>query len=159
MPQTAPQAGHARVLVVEDNEVAREGLAVVLHRAGYEVALAANGQEALDLLRAGPAFDLIVLDMLMPVLDGWRFLERLGREGTRARAPIVVATGANLTLEWARDHGCQGFLKKPISQHLPTSRKPQSTRARPRSRCPYRGGGRRRLGWTAARGRRRGRPR
>jgi len=114
VPQTPPQAGRARVLVVEDNEVAREGLAVVLGGAGYEVALAANGQEALDLLRAGPAFDLILLDMLMPVLDGWRFPARLVREGTRARAPIVVATGANLTLEWARDHGCQGFLKKPI---------------------------------------------
>jgi CheY-like chemotaxis protein len=115
VPQTPPQAGRARVLVVEDNEVAREGLAVVLGGAGYEVALAANGQEALDLLRAGPAFDLILLDMLMPVLDGWRFPARLVREGTRARAPIVVATGANLTLEWARDHGCQGFLKKPIN--------------------------------------------
>jgi CheY-like chemotaxis protein len=112
MPQTTPRA--ARVLVVEDNEVVREGLAVVLSRAGYEVALAANGEEALGLLRAGPAFDLILLDMLMPVLDGWRFLERLAREGTRGRAPIVLATGSNLTLEWARDHGCQGFLKKPI---------------------------------------------
>jgi sigma-B regulation protein RsbU (phosphoserine phosphatase) len=112
MPQTTPRA--ARVLVVEDNEVAREGLAVVLGRAGYEVTLAADGEEALDLLRAGPAFHLILLDMLMPVLDGWGFLERLAREGTRARAPIVVATGSNLTPEWARDHGCQGFLQKPI---------------------------------------------
>ena len=114
MPQTPPEVGRARVLVVEDNEVAREGLAVVLGRAGYEVALAAGGQEALDLLRAGPAVDLILLDMLMPVLDGWRFLERLKREGPGPLPPLVITTGTNLTLEWARDHGCQGFLKKPI---------------------------------------------
>src|SRR5262245_24029008 len=114
MPQTPPEVGRARVLVVEDNEVAREGLAVVLGRAGYEVALAANGQEALDLLRAGPAVGLILLDMLMPVLDGWHFLERLKRQGPRPLPPIVIVTGTNLTPEWARDHGCQGFLKKPI---------------------------------------------
>jgi CheY-like chemotaxis protein len=114
MPQTPPQAGHPRVLVVEDNEVAREGLATILGRAGYEVALAANGQVALDLLRAGPPVDLILLDMLMPVLDGWHFLERLRRQGPRPLPPIVIATGTNLTLEWARDHGCQGFVKKPI---------------------------------------------
>ena len=112
IPQTTPRA--ARVLVVEDNEVVREGLAVVLGRAGYEVGLAANGEEALGLLRAGPAFDLILLDMLMPVLDGWRFLERLAREGTRARAPILIVSGTHLTPEWARDHSCQGFLQKPI---------------------------------------------
>src|SRR5262249_10140153 len=106
--------GPARLLVVEDNEVAREGLATVLHRAGYEVALAANGQPALDLLRAGPAPGLVLLDMLMPVLDGGHFLERLRRERLRPAVPIIVATGVNLTLEWALDHGCQGFVKKPI---------------------------------------------
>jgi CheY-like chemotaxis protein len=53
---------------VEDNEVVREGLAVVLRRAGYEVALAADGQEALDLLRAGPAFLKKPIDS-EPLLD------------------------------------------------------------------------------------------
>jgi CheY-like chemotaxis protein len=99
---------------VEDNEVAGEGLAAILRRAGYEPVLAANGQEGLELLRSAPPPGLILLDMLMPVLDGWHFLERLKRQGPRPLPPIVIATGANLTLEWARDHGCQGFLKKPI---------------------------------------------
>jgi CheY-like chemotaxis protein len=116
MAQEPPPAGGgpARVLVVEDNEVARQGLAAVLRRDGYEVALAANGEEGLGLLRAGPAPGLILLDMLMPVLDGWHFLERLKRQGPRPLPPIVITTGTNLTLEWARDHGCQGFVKKPI---------------------------------------------
>ena len=65
---------HRTLLVVDDNDVAREGLAGVLRRAGYRVLPAANGEEALQLLRAGPPPDLILLDMLMPFLDGWHFL-------------------------------------------------------------------------------------
>src|SRR5262245_63909690 len=68
---------NAVILVAEDNEVAREGLAVLLRRAGYQVIPAANGQEALDRLDADTRPDVILLDMLMPVLDGWHFLERL----------------------------------------------------------------------------------
>jgi len=114
MPETNQPTGPTRVLVVEDNEVAREGLAVVLQRAGYEVALAANGREALDLLRSGPQPQLILLDMLMPVLDGWHFLERLKREVPPQAVPVIILTSVNLSLEWALDHGCQGFVRKPI---------------------------------------------
>jgi CheY-like chemotaxis protein len=116
MAQDPPPAGPgpARLLVVEDNEKAREGLATILRREGYEAVLAANGQEALDLLRVGPPPDLIILDMLMPVLDGWHFLETLKRRGPRPLPNIVITTGTNITLEWALDHGCQGFLRKPI---------------------------------------------
>jgi CheY-like chemotaxis protein len=70
-------SGHPILLVVEDNDVSREGLAVVLRRAGYRVVPAANGAEPRRLLWGGPPVDHILLDMLMPVLDGWRFLEQL----------------------------------------------------------------------------------
>jgi CheY-like chemotaxis protein len=104
---------HRTILVVEDNDVSREGLAVVLRRAGYRVVPAANGEEALRLLRDGPPPDLILLDMLMPVLDGWHFLNRL-REGG-PHPPVIVGTGTGvLSREWASDHGCAGFLRKPI---------------------------------------------
>jgi CheY-like chemotaxis protein len=107
-PTPAPK----RLLVVEDNEVAREGLAAVLRPAGYEVILASNGQEALNVLATGPAPDLILLDMLLPVLDGWQFLNLTRSQGRPP--PIIVTTGTILTPEWARDYGCQGFLRKPI---------------------------------------------
>ena len=102
------------LLVVEDNDVAREGLVVILRQQGYRVLPAANGEEALEHLRAGPRPDLILLDMLMPVLDGWHFLGRLQREGPRPPVPVLITTGTILTREWAEAHACQGFLRKPV---------------------------------------------
>jgi CheY-like chemotaxis protein len=101
------------LLVVEDDPIVREGLALVLRREGYEVRLAANGEEALACLSAGPRPDLIILDMLMPVLDGWHFLQQL-HGGKAPPVPIVVVTSAPLTLEWAQDHRCCGFVRKPF---------------------------------------------
>jgi CheY-like chemotaxis protein len=100
------------LLVVEDNIVIREGLAVILRRQGFTVALAANGQVALNLLGEGQAPALILLDMLMPVLDGWRFLEMLRRQGPVA--PVILITAGAISREWALDHGCGGFVGKPV---------------------------------------------
>jgi len=110
---TAVQTGKT-ILVVEDNDAAREGVTAVLEGAGYQVVPATDGQEALNLLRSGPAPGLILLDMLLPVLDGWLFLERLQREGPQPRPPIVITTGTILTREWAKDKGCAGFIRKPV---------------------------------------------
>ncbi|HWG45696.1 MAG TPA: response regulator [Gemmataceae bacterium] len=99
----------AMILVVEDNDTCREGLAVLLRGEGYEVIPLRHGQEALDYLEGAPTPDLILLDMLMPVLDGWNFLKRL-----RLPVPVIIATGTILTPECAASHGCVGFLRKPI---------------------------------------------
>src|SRR4051812_34834241 len=104
------------LLVVEDNDEAREGLARFLRGHGYQVVLAADGEQALSCLRCSPRPDLILLDMLLPVLDGWHFLERVRQQqqGGQPPVPVVITTGTNLTREWALDHGCQGFIRKPI---------------------------------------------
>jgi CheY-like chemotaxis protein len=103
------------ILVAEDNEVEREGLAAVLRRQGYAPALAADGRQALAYLRSWPAPALVLLDMLMPGLDGWRFLEEFRRLPAAARPPVLVVT-ANPAIgrEWAEDHGCAGVIRKPI---------------------------------------------
>jgi CheY-like chemotaxis protein len=72
------------VLVVEGNEVMREGLAAVLRRQGYHVEAVADGRQALNHLRGHPAPDLVLLDMLMPVLDGWALLKEPPAAGATA---------------------------------------------------------------------------
>ncbi|MBY0523579.1 MAG: response regulator [Gemmataceae bacterium] len=105
---------NANLLLIEDNEITREGLATVLRNAGYAVSPCTNGRQGLDYLRAGHKTELILLDMLMPDLDGWQFLDELGRWPRALDVPIVVVTGTILTREWAHSHGCRGFLRKPV---------------------------------------------
>jgi CheY-like chemotaxis protein len=102
------------LLIVEDDSITREGLAVLLRHEGYQVVLAANGSEALASLRCLRP-DLILLDMLMPVLDGWHFLERLRAEAPTPTIPIILVTTLSvICLEWAQAHGCCGIIHKPI---------------------------------------------
>jgi CheY-like chemotaxis protein len=103
------------ILVVEDDVIIREGLTTVLGRAGYQIIPAANGREALDRLREKPV-DLILLDMMLPVLDGWRFLERRRRDQEPLPAPVLVVTGFEEgSLEWAVALGAAGYLRKPVA--------------------------------------------
>lgn len=102
------------VLIIEDNDVTRMGLAAILHDAGYDVIAYADGGDALDYLRSGQKPALIMLDMFLPKIDGWRFLTILQGWPTLLQVPIIVATGTILTREWAMQHGCCGFLRKPF---------------------------------------------
>src|SRR5947209_7656339 len=99
--------------IVEDNDVAREGLTSVLRLEGYQVLALTDGQQALAYLRAGHRPHLILLDMIMPVLDGWRFLEEVRHWSKPLSVPIVVTTATILTREWAEQNGCAGFVRKP----------------------------------------------
>jgi CheY-like chemotaxis protein len=103
------------LLIVEDNEVTREGLAIVLRREGFAVESAVDGHEAMDRLRAGPAPDLILLDMMTPRMDGWRFLERRRRDAALAAVPVLITTALGIASpEWAASLGAAGCLRKPI---------------------------------------------
>src|SRR6478609_7832146 len=78
-PSGSVMAENARVLVVDDDAFILEFVAMVLNDEGYAIVTAANGQQALDLVRA-EVFDLILLDMRMPVMDGWEFAAALQHE-------------------------------------------------------------------------------
>jgi PAS domain S-box-containing protein len=103
-----------RILVVDDGEANRALLQLVLSKAGARVETVENGQEALDAVAESPDFDLILMDMQMPVLDGYTATGTLRERGfTR---PIIALTG-NAMLgdeERCRSAGCSGFLTKPI---------------------------------------------
>ncbi len=101
------------ILIVDDSYFNREALAVILRREGYEVLLASNGTEALAILGALRPH-LILLDLLMPVMDGWHFLQQVKAKNFPP-VPIVLTTATGLTREWAEAHGCCGFITKPIA--------------------------------------------
>ena len=101
-----------RVLVVEDETEIRDFVAMVLGSEGYRVTTAPNGAAALDQVGREP-FDLILLDMRMPVMDGWGFA-RAYRAGIGPHAPIVVLTAARDAAERAAQIRAEGFLGKPF---------------------------------------------
>jgi len=103
------------LLVVDDNEITREGIGTVLSREGYTVGLIATAREALEYLRRMPRPDLILLDMFMPGLDGWAFLKEIQADATLAQIPILIITAMSIaTDEWAQSLGAIGLLRKPF---------------------------------------------
>jgi CheY-like chemotaxis protein len=85
---------HSLVLVVEDDHAIRESLTELLEDEGYQVAKATNGQEALEVLaRVGPPC-VILLDLMMPVMDGYEFMGRKTADPVLASIPVVVITAA-----------------------------------------------------------------
>ena len=83
------------VLVVEDDPLIRGAMQMVLEWEGYRVAWAANGRQALDLLRSGEQPSCILLDLMLPVLDGWTFREEQLRDPALAAIPVVVVSAAD----------------------------------------------------------------
>jgi CheY-like chemotaxis protein len=100
------------ILVAEDDADIRALVSDVLADAGHIVAAAPNGLAALDLAAAQPP-DLILLDMQLPVMDGWEFAKRY-REAPPPHAPIVVLTAAPDARRRAAEVGAAGFVGKPF---------------------------------------------
>ncbi len=100
------------VLIVEDDPDLLDMMEIVLDSADYSVRKALNGKEALDATRHEMP-GLILLDMKMPVMDGWEFAARFRNEFDGA-APIVVVTAAADARMRAEEIGAQGYLAKPF---------------------------------------------
>jgi DNA-binding response OmpR family regulator len=102
------------VLVVEDDHTIREVLVTALEEEGYRVREAVHGRAALDLLEGWPA-DLIVLDLMLPVLDGWTFLAERRRLDRAASAPVVVVSASRQAVSGlSSDLGVAACLVKPF---------------------------------------------
>lgn len=101
----------ARVLVVDDDEALLDALSRILESEGYEVATARNGKEALVLLASAPPPGVILLDLKMPVMDGWQFLATRAAESVAPHVPIVLLSGLPFI---PNAPGVADFLTKPI---------------------------------------------
>jgi two-component system chemotaxis response regulator CheY len=117
MACSAPVGVQKRVLVVDDDASIRELLSTALEDDGYEVVPARNGEDALSVCERWRP-DVIVLDLMMPVMDGWTFAKRLRERDT---IPIVVLSAANDLERHARTVGATDVVGKPfdLDQLLP----------------------------------------
>ena len=104
-----------QVLIVEDDADAATSVAEVLESEGYRTALAAHGLEALESLRNGNRPDLILLDMMMPVMDGGRFREEQRRLPKVADIPVVTMTADGDARRKAASIEAAGYVRKPLS--------------------------------------------
>lgn len=111
---TVTSASPSSVLVIEDDPEMRGLLVLVLEEEGYRLLTAADGREGLELLRTTKP-DVILLDMKMPVMDGYEFARRYREaHGDAERAPIVVMTAAEDPRKRAEEIGAAGWLGKPV---------------------------------------------
>ena len=119
------------ILVVEDQEDNREILRTLLTNAGYDMIEADNGQAGFD-AAASQQPDLIIMDIQLPVLDGYEATRRIKNDPTLCRIPIIVVTSYALSGDEtkARAAGCDAYITKPYSpravlskvrQFLPTT--------------------------------------
>lgn len=102
------------VMIVEDDEDLREALVPVLQYEGYSVASAANGREAIDRLRRGEKPCVILLDLMMPVMDGSQFRSAQLEDPALASIPVIIVSADGSVRQKAAALGVVGYVRKPI---------------------------------------------
>jgi len=104
-----------KVLLVEDNEMNRDMLSRRLIRRGFTVVFAANGQQGVDLARSEKP-DIILMDMSLPVMDGWEATRRVKADETTRAVPVIGLTAHAMSgdREKAIEAGCDDYDTKPV---------------------------------------------
>jgi two-component system, cell cycle response regulator DivK len=104
-----------RLLLVEDNEMNRDMLSRRLQRKGYDIVIATDGQQGLDLAR-GQTPDLILMDMSLPVVNGWEATRRLKADDATKAIPVIALTAHAMAgdRDKALEAGCDDYDTKPI---------------------------------------------
>ena len=113
MPAIAP-AHRCSVLVVDDDADVRELLRIALEAEGYDVAGVDNGRKALNHMRSHADTCIILLDLMLPVMDGGHFRTAQLRDRSLAWIPVILMTGASDTERRARELGARRLIKKPL---------------------------------------------
>jgi len=105
--------GPRTILVVDDEEQLALAIKIRLQAKGYQVLTAANGRQALELMTQQPP-DLIILDILMPIMDGYSCLRELNRRFGRGRVPVVVLTARDRMKDLFELEGIDDYIVKPF---------------------------------------------
>lgn len=107
-----------RIVVIEDDPDLRETMKDLLEIEGFAVITAANGREGMKLIECGGKPCLILLDLMMPVMNGWEFLEAMRRDhqALLAQTRVAVVSAAPDMADLQKQYGCS-VLKKPVNIH------------------------------------------
>ena len=103
-----------KILIVEDDQDIRLALVELLEDAGYAVTGAMNGKVAVDTLVGDPKFDLILLDLMMPVMDGFEFIAWQSREPGTASIPVLIMSADGQAAEKLKGAKVRGYVRKPL---------------------------------------------
>jgi CheY-like chemotaxis protein len=102
------------VLIIDDHDDIRAILREVLEEEGYHVLVAANGEEGLAVLRRASRPCVVLLDLMMPVMDGWQFLDAARQDDELRTVPVIVLTAARDKLSLP---GVAAFFRKPVDPY------------------------------------------
>ena len=104
------------ILVVDDNEMNRDLLTRRLERQGYQVTTAVDGQQALDAL-SREEFNLVLLDIMLPIIDGYQVLEQIKADRSSCHIPVIITTALDEADEKAKcmQLGADDYLTKPFN--------------------------------------------
>jgi CheY-like chemotaxis protein len=104
-----------KILLVEDNEMNRDMLSRRLERKGYSIAIAVDGQQGVEMAAADPPA-LILMDMSLPVLDGWEATRRIKADARTKHIPVIALTAHAMQGDEvkAREAGCDDYDTKPV---------------------------------------------
>ena len=127
-PGRPAPASRATVLVIDDDPAARELLGRYLIREGYSVEYAGNGESGLERARTSPP-DVVILDLLMPGVDGWSVLRELGNDPMLSNVPVIVSTMLD-EQELGQALGAARYLRKPLDSGMVVEAVRESLRAR-----------------------------
>jgi len=103
-----------RILIVEDDNSIRELLVELLQGEGYDVTSAVNGLEGLKCLEQNPNFNLILIDLMMPVMDGYSFRTEQMKNPKFSKIPVVVMSAEANAKEKLKSYQITAFLSKPV---------------------------------------------
>jgi two-component system, chemotaxis family, chemotaxis protein CheY len=108
--ESQPGVGQPLVMVVDDDRDVREALREALEHGGYAVVEADNGRDALDCLSSQPAPAVILVDLLMPVMNGWDFVKRVQSNPALSGIPIMIVTASGR--HWG--YPAESVVRKPL---------------------------------------------
>ena len=106
----------SRILIAEDSSFQRSLLMGILQKLGHDVDIAENGQKAIEKIQANPP-DCLLLDMLMPIMDGVAVLEQLESQGIKLPVIVLTADPEESVKERCLELGITTFLNKPVKQN------------------------------------------